>query len=167
MLDLLCHIFMFVMRVSWFHQEQLTLDFSSTNLWVCFLRWQQFANRHSIISVKLGSFVNISPSMQPSFLFKLLLHQSLTNGLPKNVIKQLQRMQNAAARSATLSPNFCHITPFLRIFTGSRLISGLNLKYLSLTTRLSMDWLLLILQIFFKVLARSRSRADASFSAPP
>ena len=33
----------------------------------------------SIISVKLGSFINISPLMQPSFLFKLLLHQSLTS----------------------------------------------------------------------------------------
>ena len=51
--------------------------------------------------------------MQPSFLFKLLLHQSLTNDLPKNAIKQLQRVQNAATRFATLSPNFCHISPVL------------------------------------------------------
>ena len=166
MIDLLCHIFMFVMTDCWLHQQEVRLEFSWTNLWVCRVPhgWQQWALIHS---VKIGSFVNILSLMQPSFLFKLLLHQSLTNGLPKNVIKQLQRMQNAAARSATLSPNFCHITLFLRIFTGSRLISGLNLKYLSLTTRLSMDWLLLILKIFFKVLARSRSRADASFSAPP
>ena len=51
--------------------------------------------------------------MQPSFLFKLLLYQSLTNGFPKDVIKQLQRVQNAAARFVTISPNFCHITPVL------------------------------------------------------
>ena len=51
--------------------------------------------------------------MQPSFLFKLLLYQSLTNGFPKDVIKQLQSVQNAAARFVTLSPNFCHITPVL------------------------------------------------------
>ena len=47
--------------------------------------------------------------MHPSFLFKLLLHQkldycnSLLYVLPKNVFKQLQRVQNAAARVVTLS----------------------------------------------------------------
>ena len=66
------------MRECWLHQERETLEFSSTNLWIWFLRWQQCANPHSIISVKLGSFVNISPLMQPRFLFKLLLHRSLT-----------------------------------------------------------------------------------------
>ena len=49
-------------------------------------------------------------------LFKLLVTSkldycnSLLYGLPKNVIKQLQRVQNAAARVVTLSPKFCHIT---------------------------------------------------------
>ena len=58
--------------------------------------------------------------MQPSFLFKLLLYQSLTTVihyyivyLLKHVIKQLQRVQNAAARDVTLSPKFCDITPVL------------------------------------------------------
>ena len=41
---------------------------------------------------------------------------SLLYGLPKNVIKQLQRVQNAAARFVTLSPKFCHITPVLTNF---------------------------------------------------
>ena len=31
-LHLLCHIFMFVMREHWLHQELVTLEFSSTNL---------------------------------------------------------------------------------------------------------------------------------------
>ena len=50
-----------------------------------------------------------------NFLFKLLLHKldycnSLLYGLSKNVIEQLSRVQNAAARVVTLSPKFCHIT---------------------------------------------------------
>ena len=44
---------------------------------------------------------------------KLDYCNSLLYGLPKNVIKQLQRVQNAAARFVTLSPKFCHITPVL------------------------------------------------------
>ena len=43
---------------------------------------------------------------------------------------------------------------FLRIFTGSRFISGLNWKYLSLSARLSMDMILLISKIFFNVTFR-------------
>ena len=99
---------------------------------------------------------------------KLDYCNSLLNGLAKNVIKQLQpgcnklayyalfqRMHNAAACVVTLSPKICHITPvILQISTGSRLIFGLNLKYLLLLTRLSMDLLLLKLKIFFKVTSR-------------
>ena len=44
---------------------------------------------------------------------KLDYCNSLLYGLPKNVIKQLQRVQNAAARVVTLSPKFCHIKPVL------------------------------------------------------
>ena len=93
---------------------------------------------------------------------------SLINGLAKNVIKQLQpgsnklayyallqRMHNAVACVVTLSPMICHITSIiLQISTGSRLMFGLNLKYLLLLTRLSMDLLLLKLKIFFKVTSR-------------
>ena len=53
-------------------------------------------------------------------------------------------------------PSFVILHLFLRISTGSRLIFGLNLKYLLLLTRLSMDLLLLILKIFFKVASRQR-----------
>ena len=69
---------------------------------------------------------------------QLLVHALVTSmldycnpllyGSPKHVIEQLQRMQNAAARVVTLSPKFCHVTLFLRIFIGSRLISELNLR---------------------------------------
>ena len=39
---------------------------------------------------------------------------SLLCGLPERVIKQLQRVQNAAVRRVvTLSPKFCHIKPVL------------------------------------------------------
>ena len=100
--------------------------------------------------------------MQPSFLFKRLLQQRLTIVIRyymvylQNVIKQLQRVQNVAAYVVTLSPKFCQITPVLGISTGFRLIfgMGLNLKYLLLLTRLSMDLLVLILKIFFKVASR-------------
>ena len=78
-LHLPCHIFMTVMRECWLRRKQVTLEFFLTNPWVLFLGWLQFANRHSIISVKLASFVNISPLMQPSFLFMPSLHQNLTN----------------------------------------------------------------------------------------
>ncbi|XP_068717061.1 uncharacterized protein [Montipora capricornis] len=44
---------------------------------------------------------------------KLDYCNSLLYGLPKRVIKQLQRAQNAAARVVTVSPKFCHITPVL------------------------------------------------------
>ena len=37
-LDLLFHIFMFVMRECWLHQKRVTLEISSTNLSVYFLR---------------------------------------------------------------------------------------------------------------------------------
>ena len=133
-----CHIFMFVMRECWLHQERETLEFSSTNLWVWFLRWQQCANPHSIVSVKLGSFVNISPLMQPSFLFKLLLHQSLTTVIRYYMVylrtwlnsSDVCRMQLLVLLLFRPSSVILHL--FLRIFTGSRFISGLNWKYLSL-----------------------------------
>ena len=80
---------------------------------------------------------------------KLDYCNSLLYGLHEQVIKQLQRVQNAAARVVTLRPSSVILNLFLRIFTGS----GLNLIYLLLPTRLSMDLLLLILKIFFKVQA--------------
>ena len=45
---------------------------------------------------------------------KLDYCNSLLYGLPKYLIKQLQRVQNAAARVVTVSPKFCHITPVLK-----------------------------------------------------
>jgi len=74
--------------------------------------------------------------MQPSFLFKRLLHQSsLLYGLPKNVIKQLQRVQNVAACVVTLSPKFCHITPVLANlhWLPIDLRNGIEFKILSVT----------------------------------
>ena len=45
---------------------------------------------------------------------KLDYCNSLLYGSPKYLIKQLQRVQNAAARVVTVSPKFCHITPVLK-----------------------------------------------------
>ena len=79
---------------------------------------------------------------------KLDYCNSLLYGLPKNVIKQLRRVQNAAARVVTLSPKFCHITPVLANLHWLSIYLRIELK------RLSMDLLLLILKIFFKVTSR-------------
>ena len=148
------------MRECWLPQERGTLEFSSTNLWIWFLRWQQCANLHSIISVKLGSFVNISPLMQPSFLFKLLLHQSLTTVIRYYMVYMSKWLNSSnVCRTQLLvlllfRPSSVILHLFLRIFTGSRFISGLNRKYLSLSARLSMDMILLISKIFFNVTFR-------------
>ena len=61
---------------------------------------------------------------------KLDYCNSLLYGLPKNVIKQLRRVQNAAARVVTLSPKFCHIIPVLA----------------------NLHWLSIYLRIEFKIL---------------
>ena len=150
---------MFVIRECWLHQERETLEFSPTNLWVWFLRWQQCSNPHSIISVKLGSFVSIPP-LQLRFLFKLLLHQSLTIVIRYYMV-YLRTLLNSSNVCRTqllvlllFRPSSVILHLFLRIFTGSRFISGLNWKYLSLPARLSMDMILLILKIFFNITSR-------------
>ena len=136
------------MRECWLHQERETLEFSSTNLCVWFLRCSPL----SIISGKLGSFVNISPSMQPSFLFKLLLHQSLTTVIRYYMVYMSKWLNSSnVCRTQLLvlllfRPSSVILNLFLRILTGS----GLNLIYLLLPARLSMDLLPLILKIFFK-----------------
>ena len=68
----------------------------------------------------------------------------------------LSMVPQVAATQLLFCPSFVILHLFLRISTGSRLIFGLNLKYLLLLTRLSMDFLLLILKIFFKVTSRQR-----------
>ena len=86
------------------------------------------------------TFDSAQPLVQVLVRSKLDYCNSLLYGLPKNVIKQLQRVQNAAARVVTLSPKFCHIT-----------LVRMNLHWfpidLLLLTRLSMDLLLLILKL--------------------
>ena len=66
--------------------------------------------------------------------------------------RKLHSTETAAARVVTLSPKFCDITLVLMNLDWlPLLIFGLNLKYLLLLTRLSMDLLLLIFKNFFKV----------------
>ena len=64
------------------------------------------------------------------------------------MIKQLQRVQNAAARVVTLSPKFCGIKSVLTNLHWLPIDLLIEFKIL---TRLSMDLLLSILKIFFKV----------------
>ena len=66
---------------------------------------------------------------------KLDYCNSLLYGLAKNAIKQLQRVQNAAARVVTLSPKFCHITPVLANlhWLPIDLRNGIEFKILTVT----------------------------------
>ena len=66
---------------------------------------------------------------------KLDYCNSLLYGLPKNVIKQLQRVQNAAARVVTLSPKFYHITPVLANLHWLSIYLQIELKILIVTCK--------------------------------
>ena len=66
---------------------------------------------------------------------KLDYCNSLLCGLPKNVIKQVQRVQNAAARVVTLSPKFCHITPVLANLHWLSIYLRIELKILIVTCK--------------------------------
>ena len=85
---------------------------------------------------------------------KLDYCNSLLYGLPKRVIKQLQRVQNADARFVTVSPKFCHITPVLANLHWLPIELRIEFKVLTLPTRLFKVCFLLILKIFFKVIIR-------------
>ena len=94
--------------------------------------------------------------MQPSFLTKHLSHQSLATVICYYMV-YLSTLSNSCNVCRTqllvlllFRPSSLIFHPFLRIFTGSRLIFGLNLKYLSLLRRLSIDWLLLMFKIFLQ-----------------
>ena len=51
------------------------------------------------------------------------------------MIKQLQRVQNAAARVVTLSPKFCHITPVLANLYWLSIYLRIELKILLVTCK--------------------------------
>ena len=96
--------------------------------------------------------------MQPTFLIKHFSHQTLAT-VNCYYLVYLSRLLNSYNVCRTqlrmlvlllFRPSSVIFHPFLRIFTGSRLIFELNLKYLSLPRRLSMDWLLLMFKIFLQ-----------------
>ena len=66
---------------------------------------------------------------------KLDYCNSLLYGLPKNVNKQLQRLQNAAACVVTLSSKFCHITPVLANLHWLSIYLRIELKILIVTCK--------------------------------
>ena len=66
---------------------------------------------------------------------KLDYCNSLLYGLAKNVIKQLQCVQNAAARVFTLSPKFYHITPVLANLHWLSIYLQIELKILIVTCK--------------------------------
>ena len=51
--------------------------------------------------------------LRPCITSKFDYCNSLLHGVPKHVIKQFQRVQNAAARDVILPPKPCHSTPVL------------------------------------------------------
>ena len=63
--------------------------------------------------VRLGCFDAVQLLVHALVTSKLDYCNSLLYGLLKYAIKQLQRVQNAAACVVTVSPKFCHITPVL------------------------------------------------------
>ena len=73
--------------------------------------------------------------VQALVTLKLDYCNSLLCGLPKNVIKQVQRVQNAAARVVTLSPKFCHITPVLANLHWLSIYLRIELKILIVTCK--------------------------------
>ena len=64
---------------------------------------------------------------------KLDYCNSLLYGSPKYVIKQPQRVQNAAARVITVSPKFCHITPVLKNLHWLPIDIRIEFKILTIT----------------------------------
>ena len=60
---------------------------------------------------------------------KLDYCHSLLYGLPKYLIKQLQHVQNAAARFVTVTPKFCRITPVLKNLHWLPIDLRIKLKY--------------------------------------
>ena len=68
--------------------------------------------------------------------FKLDHCNSLLYNVPKNVIKKLQSVQNAAARLITRSRKCNHITPILLIFTGYLFLNELNSRFYYLHSKL-------------------------------
>ena len=101
MLDLLCHIFMFVTRESWLPQVIARCKSAFYHL-----------RKFGLIPKHL-TFDAAQLLVRALVASKLDYCNSLLYGLPKNVIKQLQRVHNAAALVVTLSPKFCLITPVL------------------------------------------------------
>ena len=97
--------------------------------------------------LRKNSFIRkqFSPLMQPSFLIKHLSHQTLDTVICYYLVYLSTLLNSYNVRRTQLlvlllfRPSSVTLHLFLWIFTGSRLIFGLNLKYLSLPTRLSMD----------------------------
>ena len=118
--------------------------------------------------LRKNSFIRtqFSRLMQPSFLIKHLLHQTLATVLcyylvylsTLFVIKQLQRVQNAAAGVVTLSPKLCHITPVLvnlrRLPTDLRI----EFKILIVTYKTLQGLFCLCSRSFFMIKVTSRNR---------
>ena len=115
MLDLLCHIFMFV-------DERVLASPRAGNIGVLFDEslCMVLQVQSSFYHLRKISLIRKHPTFDVAQLLvqalvttKLDYCYSLLCGLPERVIKQLQRVQNAAVRVVTLSPKFCHIKPVL------------------------------------------------------
>ena len=139
MLDLLCHIFMFV-------DERVLASPRAGNTGVLFdeslcMVPQVQSSFYHLRKIRLIrkhlTFDAAQLLVQALVTSKLDYCNSLLYGLHEQVIKQLQRVQNAAARVVTLSPKFCHITPVLA-----------NLHWLSIYLRIELKILIVICKTF-------------------
>jgi len=119
-LHLLCHIFMFVMT------ERALASPRVGNIGVLFDKSLSMVPQVTVVCkmafchpckirliCKHLTFDAAQLLVQALVTSKLDYCNSLLHGLPMHVIKQLQHVQNTAARVVTLSPKFCHITPVL------------------------------------------------------
>ena len=118
MLNLLCHIFMFVMRECWLHRKWITYgvlfdkSLSMVPQVTTMCKSTFYHLRKISLICKHLTFEAAQLLVHALVTLKLDCCNLLLYGLPKQVIKQLQCVQNAAADVVTLLPKFFHNTPF-------------------------------------------------------
>ena len=122
-------------------QEILAL--SSIPLWQCFpmstmFKKSAFYHLRTISRTRKYLSTQTTEILIHAFVTSKLDHyNSLIYNVPKNVIKNLQSVHNAAVRLITRSRKCDHITPnYSSIFTGYLFLNELNSRFYYLPSRL-------------------------------